>query len=293
MSASADTNPYAKNAALKSVLRKTLGAMQAVLPRRVYAALYRPSFAVYQESLRQRYAMRVRSAKRAGDQYETDRLQAVFRVMPHSLIGSSGLEHTYDRAMAAVRYEVPGAFVECGVARGGCAALLTHVATQASPQRRCWYFDSFEGLPDPTEKDLEDGRTGHHIRPLPKGSCLGTIEQVSELLFDEFHFDRDQVQLVKGWFQDTLPTTRDAIGPIALLRVDGDWFDSTYCVLTQLFDQVSDGGVVIIDDYWSCHGARKATDQFLAERGIDAELAPDGRGGMSFVKPHRVAAAAA
>ncbi|MEO1496798.1 MAG: TylF/MycF/NovP-related O-methyltransferase [Planctomycetota bacterium] len=293
MSASADTNPYAKNAALKGAVRKTLGVMQAVLPKSAYAAMYRPSFAVYQQALRSRYAMRLAAAKRAGDAAAIDRLETVHRVMPHSLIGSSGLEHTYDRAMGSVRGHVPGAFVECGVARGGCAALLTHVATQSEPARECWYFDSFEGLPDPTEKDLEDGRTGHHIRPLPKGSCLGTIEQVSELLFDEFGYDREDVHLVQGWFQDTLPVTREAIGPVALLRVDGDWFDSTYCVLTQLFDQVSDGGAVIIDDYWSCHGARKATDQFLAERGVETELVPDGRGGMSFIKPSGVAAVAA
>jgi hypothetical protein len=118
-----------------------------------------------------------------------------------------------------------------------------------------------------------------------KGSCLGTIEQVSELLFDHMKLSRDTIHLVKGWFQDTLPVTRKNIGPIALLRVDGDWYDSTKCVLEALFDQVAEGGHILIDDYCSCFGAQKATDEFLESRGIQAKLVPDGRGGASFQKP--------
>ena len=70
-----------------------------------------------------------------------------------------------------------------------------------------------------------------------------------------------------------------------MLRIDGDWYESTRCCLEQLFDQVSPRGIVIIDDYWSCNGARKATNDFLSERHLDVELTPDGRGGISFSKP--------
>ena len=285
MPATASVNPYAKNSAVKAGARATLTLMQRVLPARAYSAIYEPAFAAYQRILLDRYRRKYETALKSLDDSLIDRTKTVLRMMPHSLIGAPGLEHTYDQALATILNSVEGAFVECGVARGGCAALLAHVATQAEPKRHCWFFDSFEGLPDPTDQDIEDGRTGDHIRPLPKGACLGTIEQVSSLLFEEFGYDRDKVTLVKGWFQDTLPMSADRVGPIAMLRVDGDWFDSTYCVLREFYDLVSIGGVVVIDDYWSCHGARKATDQFLSERGVNVGLSPDGRGGMSFVKP--------
>jgi len=207
--------------------------------------------------------------------------------MEWSLVGTGGLEQTHDLALDVVRRGVPGAFVECGVAQGGCAALIAQVAAAENAGRECWFCDSFEGLPDPPEEDYagDDGRTGDHTRPLPRGSCLGTLEQVSGLLFDRFGLSRDRIHLVQGWFQDTLSGCRDDIGPIALLRVDGDWYDSTMCVLDNLYDQVSPGGHVIIDDYGTCHGAKRATDEFRAARGIDTPLVADGRGGMAFAKP--------
>ena len=110
--------------------------------------------------------------------------------MPYSLVGASGLEHTDEWASELIDSGVPGAFVECGVARGGSAALIAQIAQSDQPPRHCWFFDSYEGLPDPTEKDLEAGATGKHIRPLPKGSCLGTLEQVSWLLFERFGLSR-------------------------------------------------------------------------------------------------------
>jgi hypothetical protein len=88
--------------------------------------------------------------------------------------------------------------------------------------------------------------------------------------------------MVKGWFQDTLPVTRAKIGPIAVLRLDGDWYESTKVCFENLFDQVSNNGFVILDDYFSCFGCKKATDEFLAARGKAYPIIPDGRGGAYF-----------
>lgn len=278
-------DPYEHPSLLKRVATPVLRGLHGVLPEPIYEAIYHPAFSLYQWGVRESYARGIGAARRDGDLCRVTKMQRVYRVMKHSLVGAPGLEHTHDLAQAVIDDGVPGAFVECGVAQGGCAALLTQVAAGDPDGRHCWFFDSYEGLPDPTDADFENGRTGQHIRPLPKGSCLGTIEQVSELLFDEMAADRKQVHLVKGWFQDTLPVERAAIGPIALLRADGDWYESTKCVLENLYDAVSAGGHVIIDDYCSCFGARRATDEFLARRQIDTTLVPDGRGGASFQKP--------
>ncbi len=278
-------DPYEHPSLLKRVATPILRGLHGVLPEPLYEAIYTPAFSLYQWGVRENYARRINGAKRQGNLREATKMERVYRVMRHSLVGASGLEHTHDLAQSLIDQEIPGAFVECGVAQGGCAALLAQVAAGDPASRHCWFFDSYEGLPDPTDADFVNGRTGQHVRPLPKGSCLGTIEQVSELLFDEMGSDRDCIHLVKGWFQDTLPVERNAIGAIALLRADGDWYESTKCVLENLYDAVSAGGHVIIDDYCSCFGARRATDEFLSQRGIDTTLVPDGRGGASFEKP--------
>ena len=119
--------------------------------------------------------------------------------------------------------------VECDVAEGGTAAMMALTNRELGTNtRQKWFFDSYEGLPEPTAKDYEEGgKAGHFIRPLQKGACLGTIEQVSDLMFDKLHLPKSEVHLVKGWFQETVPVHRVRIGPIAVLRLDGDWYEST------------------------------------------------------------------
>ena len=160
---------------------------------------------------------------------------------------------------------------------------LTNRGLGETPRQK-WLFDSYEGLPEPTEEDYEGGKTGHFIRPLPKGSCLGTIEQVSELMFDTLEFPKEEVHLIKGWFQDTNPVYREKVGKIAVLRLDGDWYESTKVPLENFFDQVVEGGLIIIDDYATCFGSRKAVDEFRTNRNITTPLNPDGRGGVWFKK---------
>ena len=209
------------------------------------------------------------------------KIDGVFR-----FVGASGLEATFDAATRLVRNGIPGDFVECGVARGGCAALMATVAAHDSPVRKMWLFDSFEGLPAPTSEDYGQNResTGKHVRPLVRGSCLGTKEQVEALLFSRFGFARDSIALVPGWFQNTLPVWKQRIGKIALLRIDGDWYESTMCCLDNLYDSVAPGGSIIIDDYGVCFGCKKAVHEFFSRRNLHPRLIPDNRGGVRFSK---------
>jgi len=82
-----------------------------------------------------------------------------------------------------------------------------------------------------------------------------------------------------------LPAYRGKIGPVSLLRIDGDWYESTKCCLENLYDQVVPGGCLIIDDYETCFGAKKAVDEFVAQRGLIVSMSSDGRGGVLFKKP--------
>jgi hypothetical protein len=217
-------------------------------------------------------------------------VKAIYDVMPYTLVGIGGLEATYKLAKMLNEKEVAGNFIELGVARGGCAALMAGVAFSSNNpvERQMWLFDSFEGLPDPTEDDFSETgprTTGDHLQTLTRGSCLGTLDEVQNLFFEKYRFPKDKTFFVKGWFQDTLPVKSNDLGKIAILRIDGDWYESTKCCLDYLYDRVVDGGAIIIDDYQSCFGCKKAVDEFIANRDLYVDICFDGRGGCYFIKP--------
>jgi len=209
-------------------------------------------------------------------------------ILPYTMVGRKGLVATYKIVELAETQLVKGNFVECGIARGGSVALMllsSSIARRTLYRRDTWLFDSFEGLPEPTAEDGVLRKPQGKDRSswdLAKGYCLGTQEEVEDLLFNKFGFSRDKVHLVKGWFQDTLPQYRERVGDIAVLRIDGDWYESTKCCLENLYDNVVDGGYVILDDY-ALVGCRRAVDEFFVGKEYP-EMILDGRGGGWFKK---------
>lgn len=157
-----------------------------------------------------------------------------------------------------------GAFVECGVGKGGCVALMSFISKGYNP---VWAFDSFEGMPPLTAEDEGSGEewVGHR--------CAGEdgVADVQHTL-RLGRLDDASVHIVKGYFEDTLASSRDAIGPIAVLRLDNDWYKSTKFCLDTLYDQVISGGVILIDDYGVFKGCRKAVDEFRTSRRITSAL---------------------
>ena len=93
------------------------------------------------------------------------------------------------------------------------------------------------------------------------------------------------IVIKKGWFQDTLPRAKSEIGKVAILRLDGDWYESTKCCLDNLYENVSPGGYVIIDDYGYWEGCRQALDEFLHARKIGIELREIDHDGRYFQNP--------
>ncbi len=143
---------------------------------------------------------------------------------------------------------------------------------------------SFEGLPDQSAQDGEQKSVRHKDRTgndLATGYCLGTYEEVSKLMFYQLGLSFDDVILVKGWFQDTLPEYRERVGDIAVLRLDGDWYESTKCCLENLYDNIVAGGYVIIDDY-QLAGCKQAVDEFLAAKAPVTEVILDKNGRCYF-----------
>ena len=275
---------------LKKCAKKFLTRLEKVLPQSTFDKFCSFMLPKYKTLVRELYRTKSIFCFLTGNKAGRKMVKEIYEIMPYTLVGIGGLEATYKLANMLNEKGVEGNFVELGVARGGCAALMANVAFSSNNnvERQMWLFDSFEGLPDPTEDDFSQNgsqATGDHLRPLPKGSCLGTLDEVKNLFFNIFTFPKDKVFFVKGWFQDTLPVKCDDVGKIAILRIDGDWYESTKCCLEYLYDYVVDGGAVIIDDYQSCFGCKKAVDEFLANRKLNVNMALDGRGGCYFIKP--------
>ena len=208
------------------------------------------------------------------------------KLLPYTFGGWKALDNAFNVVSLIEKNKIPGAIIECGVAQGGSASMMALSSrVLGNENRNFWFFDSYEGLPEPSAHDYVGTKAGNYVGVLAKGSCLGTIEQVSDLIFNKLSLPREKITLVKGWFQDTVPSYKDKIGRISILRLDGDWYESTKIPLENFYALISPGGCVIIDDYATCFGAKKATDEFIKQNSIDTNLYSDNRGGVWFVKP--------
>lgn len=168
------------------------------------------------------------------------------------------------------RYSIEGSLVECGVWKGGSSGMmaLAHMAGRPQATRDMHLFDSFEGLPEPkSEKDGVEAveysghRAGGALNSIQQ--CVGTLEENRKLMENQIHYPSALLHYHVGWFESTLPKVAPAISKIALLRLDGDWYESTRVCLEHLYSKVVDGGVVVVDDYGHWEGCRKAVDEFL------------------------------
>jgi len=197
------------------------------------------------------------------------RVKGYTAVLPLRLGNLRRLAREIDRA------RVPGDIVECGVYNGGSAALLASIGVRSPLARTIWLFDSFEGLPPPTERDGAAARSCGWW-------CHGDLEKVRSAL-DRMSIPEARCRVVKGWFHDTFPSTE--VGDIALLHIDADWYDSVRLCLERFYDSVRPGGYVVIDDYGHWEGCRRATDEFLEERGVIVTLTRVDYTGRYFRKP--------
>ncbi len=181
----------------------------------------------------------------------------------HTMVGEKRLANLRTLVERALNDGIPGDFIETGVWRGGCCILMRGILeAYGISDRKVWVADSFEGLPDPNPVDFpaDEGLFLSQFRELAI-----SLEQVQEN-FRRYGLLDDQVAFVKGWFSDTLPGL-DA-GPFALLRLDGDLYESTIVALESLYPKLSVGGYVIIDDYHVIPQCRDAVAHYRDRYGI-------------------------
>ncbi len=213
------------------------------------------------------------------------------KVMTRTLVSYDRLLNALDLAESVGRDGVEGAFVECGVWRGGVAGLLGLVARRVGGGRQTHLFDSFQGLPNPTAADgvrADETTVSDRDGALkPIGLYVATLPDVEDFLFDVLRLDREAVRLHEGWFQQTLPRARESVGPIALLRIDADWYESVKVCLDNLYGNVSPGGYVILDDYGMYPGCRQAFEEFAAAQHLNVSLQRIDETGVWFQKPRK------
>jgi O-methyltransferase len=176
-------------------------------------------------------------------------------VRPYSLLSNLNLLYLQELAIRLDRAGVKGDIVECGVYRGGSAGVLAYAAGRSPESRRLWLFDSFRGMPKASK---HDDTYSHSIT----GAFVGSIGD-TRCLVERNGLAPDRYEVVVGWFQDTFATANVEV--VALLHVDCDFYDPVRLSLETFYPRLSEGGFVVLNDYGSFSGCRKATDGFLQQ----------------------------
>lgn len=194
----------------------------------------------------------------------------IWQIRNNTMVNYKRLVNVITTAEKVISEKLEGNFVECGVWKGGCSALLASKAKGDKVfNRTTFLFDSFQGLPEPTKEDghgasiFSAGKTTGKLTSIEKN--VGTLSDVKQL-FNKLKLSN--YKIIQGWFQDTLPKHKDGIGAISILRLDGDWYESTKVCLEELYDNVVENGFILIDDYNFWSGCKKAADEFFEARGI-------------------------
>jgi len=185
----------------------------------------------------------------------------------HTMIGIKRLDALHYCVEDVLDRKVPGDFIETGVWRGGACIFMRGVLkARGVSDRVVWAADSFAGLPPPDAKYPQDRGSDFH----EYDELAVPLEQVQEN-FRRYGLLDDQVRFLKGWFRDTLPSA--PVKSLAILRLDGDLYESTMDALTHLYPRLEKGGYAIIDDY-SIVACRQAVSDYRAAQGIKEEIIP-------------------
>lgn len=207
--------------------------------------------------------------------YDFDKRKMGYDVptVAHTMIGWSRLESLQALMNRVLADGIPGDFIETGVWRGGaCIFMRGFLKAQATTDRTVWVADSFSGFPEseraphPFDRKIALDKSEADHRGVP----ADTVREY----FGRYNLLDDNVRFLEGWFKDTLPDA--PIDRLALMRLDGDLYESTMDSLTNLYHKLSLGGFVIIDDFgWP--GCLDAVKEFRRERQIEDKIRLDRR----------------
>ncbi len=220
-----------------------------------------------------------------GYVYEDEAFEAIQVVSSNTMLTYEPLVTLFEQVIYCEKNNIAGDFVECGVWKGGATGIMALGNLKyGSARRHLHLFDAFQEICQPDEEH-DDKAIVSEVKKLAKTKKFATTLQPLTGIYDQFGgpgtltenkklleqvigYSSDYLHYHVGWFQDTVPVDSKAIDKIAILRLDGDWYQSTKVCLDNLYDRVVKGGVVIIDDYGYSSGCKKAVDEFLAGRKV-------------------------
>ncbi len=194
-------------------------------------------------------------------------------VRPFTMTSPERLYSLYQSVQYVVSNKIPGDFVECGVWKGGSCMMMALILKRLGVNdRKIFLYDTFEGMSEPTEADKQfNGQAAndllnHSVKEDENSVwCYSTLEEVQSNVFST-GYDPQNFIITKGKVEDSIPGVIP--GRIALLRLDTDWYESTYHELIHLYPVLSENGIMIIDDFGHWEGAKKAVIQYFEERNM-------------------------
>jgi len=193
---------------------------------------------------------------------------------PYTMTSTDRMFSLYKAVEYIIKNGIEGDFVECGVWKGGSSMLIAKTLLKFGvSNRHIWMYDTYEGMSEPTDKDKDPAGTSAE-ELLKKSSkqdaasiwCYSGIDEVKGHL-QSTGYPIELIHFVKGKVEDSIPVVMPE-NPIALLRLDTDWYESTKHEMDHLYPHLVQKGILIIDDYGDWQGARKAIDEYLSEHKI-------------------------
>jgi O-methyltransferase len=218
-----------------------------------------------------------------------ERFSALFaKCRPYTMTEVYRSYSMYNAVKYIVENKIPGDIVECGVWRGGIAMLSALLMMElGDTSRHIYLYDTFEGMSEPTEKDVawRYGSVKDFWQKSRKNGitdwCYASIEEVTQNLYST-GYPKDKLHFIKGKVEETIPGTIPS--QVGILRLDTDWYESTYHELVHLYPLVTQNGVVILDDYGFWKGSREAVDQYFKEKALSPLLNRIDGPGRMFIK---------
>ena len=202
----------------------------------------------------------------------------------HTMIGMRRLDNIQALVEDILATQTPGDLIETGVWRGGSTIFMRGLLkAYGVTDRTVWVADSFSGFPAPDQEGMSSrsfsspglaevrmGPPPAHVQAILEHVMQGTSHAEVRDHFARYGLLDEQVQFLPGWFRDTLPAA--PITRLALLRLDGDLYDSTYDALQALYPKLSVGGYAIVDDYGTFDECRQAVHDYLEATSTKVDL---------------------
>lgn len=187
--------------------------------------------------------------------------------LAHTMIGLKRLANIQFCVEDILEKDIPGDLIETGVWRGGATIFMRAILKAYDiKNRKVWVADSFQGLPVPDpEKYPADKNDKHYLME----NLVVSLDEVKGN-FAKYGLLDDQVVFLRGWFKETLPLA--SFDKFAVIRLDGDMYESTMDALQSLYPKLSIGGYVIIDDYGYIESCRQAVADYRLKHDITDEI---------------------